>query len=243
MLPTCPIDVLHPSRSVQQDPERRSARRASAIMSLKLSQTIQRVWDDKLWRMALRKVWRRTRNEKAIVVARCTRCSFDARAWVYAPQLVRGRRMKTTAPDELLGAPVGPSAIDNSTYLNPNALWVARSDLPPRSLGSRVCPTWHPVNRSAYARSGIVGWRVSSSAAHRPRLGRVMEHCALYDRHKSRNVQELIHHSDREPGSTSRFAMLNDCKMQELNRPLAVLAIPMTTPWPRSRSTACTRQK
>ena len=77
----------------------------------------------------------------------------------------------------------------------------------------------------AYARR-IVGWRVSSSLHTGLALDALEQ--ALYDRHKS-ETQELIHHSDRGV-QYPRFAMLNDCKTQELNRPLAVLAIPMTTP-------------
>ena len=90
----------------------------------------------------------------------------------------------------------------------------------------------------AYARR-IVGWRVSNSLQTGLALDALEQ--ALYDRQKS-GAEELIHHSDRGVQYLSIRSMLNGCKMQELSRPLAVLAIPMTTPWPRP-SMGYTRQK
>ena len=185
--PICKVLPIAPStyythRSVQQDPERRSAR-AKRDNDLKLE--IQRVWDDNFGVYGVRKVWRQLKRE-GHVVARCTVARLMRELGLRG--VVRGRRMKTTAPDELLEHPL--DRVNRQFNVSrPNALWVA--DL-------TYVATWRGFVYvafviDAYARR-IVGWRVSSSLHTGLALDALEQ--ALYDRHKS-ETQELIHHSDR----------------------------------------------
>ena len=71
--PICKVLPIAPStyythQSVQQDPERRSAR---AKRDDDLKREIQRVWDDNFRVYGVRKVWRQLKREGQ-VVARCT---------------------------------------------------------------------------------------------------------------------------------------------------------------------------
>ena len=71
------------------------------------------MWDDNFGVYGVRKVWRQLKRE-GHVVARCTVARLMRELGLRG--VVRGRRMKTTAPDELLERPLTES-IDNSTYL------------------------------------------------------------------------------------------------------------------------------
>ena len=102
--------------------------------------------------------------------------------------VVRGRKVKTTVPDELLARPLDRVNRQFNVF-RPNALWVA--DL-------TYLSTWHGFVYvafviDAFARR-IVGWRVSSSLQTGLALDALEQ--ALYDRQKS-DTEELIHHSDR----------------------------------------------
>ena len=185
--PICKVLPIAPStyythRSVQQDPERRSAR---AKRDNDLTLEIQRVWDDNFGVYGVRKVWCQLKRE-GHVVARCTVARLMRELGLRG--VVRGRRMKTTVPDELLEGPL--DRVNRQFNVSrPNALWVA--DL-------TYVATWRGFVYvafviDAYARR-IVGWRVSSSLHTGLALDALEQ--ALYDRHKS-ETQELIHHSDR----------------------------------------------
>ena len=133
--PICKVLPIAPStyythRSVQQDPERRSAR-AKRDNDLKLE--IQRVWDDNFGVYGVRKVWRQLKREGQ-VVARCTVARLMRELGLRG--VVRGRRMKTTVPDELLERPL--DRVNRQFNVSrPNALWGGRSDL--RGHVARIC--------------------------------------------------------------------------------------------------------
>ena len=102
--------------------------------------------------------------------------------------VVRGRRIKTTLPDETSERPLDRVNRD-FTVLRPNALWVA--DL-------TYVATWRGFVYvafviDAFARR-IVGWRVSSSLRSDLALDALEQ--ALYARSVNGN-NGLIHHSDR----------------------------------------------
>ena len=102
--------------------------------------------------------------------------------------VVRGRRFKTTIPDEALDRPA--DRVNRDFKVNrPNALWV--SDL-------TYVATWRGFVYvafviDAFARR-IVGWRVSSSLRSDLALDALEQ--ALYDRDAA-DQNTLIHHSDR----------------------------------------------
>ena len=102
--------------------------------------------------------------------------------------VVRGRKVKTTVPDELLDRPLD-RVNRQFNVVRPNALWVA--DL-------TYVATWRGFVYvafviDAFARR-IVGWRVPNSLRTGLALDALEQ--ALYDRQKS-DTEELIHHSDR----------------------------------------------
>ena len=117
MLPIAP-STYYTHQSVQQDPERRSAR---AKRDNDLTLEIQRVWDDNFGVYGVRKVWRQLKRE-GHVVARCTVARLMRELGLRG--VVRGRRMKTTVPDELLERPL--DRVNRQFNVSrPNALWVA----------------------------------------------------------------------------------------------------------------------
>ncbi len=146
---------------------------------------IQRVWDENFQVYGVRKVWRQLKRED-IAVARCTvtRLMHD----LGLRGVVRGRRFKTTIPDEALDRPA--DRVNRDFKVNrPNALWV--SDL-------TYVATWRGFVYvafviDAFARR-IVGWRVSSSLRSDLALDALEQ--ALYDRDAA-DQNTLIHHSDR----------------------------------------------
>ena len=136
--PICKVLPIAPStyythQSVQQDPERRSAR---AKRDNDLTLEIQRVWDDNFGVYGVRKVWRQLKRE-GHVVARCTVARLMRELGLRG--VVRGRRMKTTVPDELLERPL--DRVNRQFNVSrPNALWVA--DLTYVATGEGLS-TWH----------------------------------------------------------------------------------------------------
>jgi transposase InsO family protein len=146
---------------------------------------IQRVWDDNFRVYGVRKVWRQLKRE-GFEVARCTVARLMRDLGLRG--VVRGRKVKTTVPDELLDRPLD-RVNRQFNVVRPNALWVA--DL-------TYVATWRGFVYvafviDAFARR-IVGWRVSSSLRTGLALDALEQ--ALYDRQKS-ETEELIHHSDR----------------------------------------------
>ena len=185
--PICAVLPIAPStyyanKTQHHDPDRRSTR-AKRDAGLKLE--IQRVWDDNFRVYGVRKVWRQLKRE-GFEVARCTVARLMRDLGLRG--VVRGRKVKTTVPDELLDRPLDRVNRQFNVF-RPNALWVA--DL-------TYVATWRGFVYvafviDAFARR-IVGWRVSSSLRTGLALDALEQ--ALFDRQKS-ETEELIHHSDR----------------------------------------------
>ena len=146
---------------------------------------IQRVWDENFRVYGVRKVWRQM-NREDIEVPRCTveRLMRD----LGLRGVIRGRRAKTTMPDEALDRPMD---LVNREFqaARPNALWVA--DL-------TYVATWRGFVYVAFIidvfSRQIVGWRVSSSLQTDIALDALEQ--ALYDRGVNKKT-DLVHHSDR----------------------------------------------
>jgi putative transposase len=185
--PICAVLPIAPStyyanKTQHRDPDRRSTR---AKRDAELKPEIERVWDDNFRVYGVRKVWRQLKRE-GFEVARCTVARLMRDLGLRG--VVRGRKVKTTVPDELLDRPLD-RVNRQFNVLRPNALWVA--DL-------TYVATWRGFVYvafviDAFARR-IVGWRVSSSLRTGLALDALEQ--ALYDRQKS-DTAELIHHSDR----------------------------------------------
>ena len=185
--PICAVLPIAPStyyadKTKHRDPDRRSAR-AKRDDGLKLE--IQRVWDDNFRVYGVRKVWRQLERE-GFEVARCTVARLMRDLGLRG--VVRGRKVKTTVPDELLDRPLDRINRQFNVF-RPNALWVA--DL------TYVAP-WRGFVYVAFVIDAvarrIVGWHVSSSLRTGLALDALEQ--ALYDRQKS-ETEELIYHSDR----------------------------------------------
>jgi transposase InsO family protein len=185
--PICAVLPIAPStyywhKAAHRDPDRCSTR---AKRDAELKPEIQRVWDDNFRVYGVRKVWRQLKRE-GLEVARCTVARLMRDLGLRG--VVRGRKVRTTVPDELLDRPLD-RVNRQFNVCRPNALWVA--DL-------TYVATWRGFVYvafviDAFARR-IVGWRVSSSLRTGLALDALEQ--ALFDRQKSETA-ELIHHSDR----------------------------------------------
>ncbi len=185
--PICAVLPIAPStyyehKARERDPDRRSNR---WIRDEALKVEIRRVWEENLCVYGVRKVWKQLKREGF----RIARCTVDRLMQVLEIQgAVRGRKFKTTIPDEL--AERRQDRVNRKfTVSRPNALWVA--DL-------TYVATWRGVVYvafvvDAFARR-IVGWRVSSSLRSDIALDALEQ--ALYDRDLDEH-ESLIHHSDR----------------------------------------------
>ncbi len=112
------------------------------------------MWEENFRVYGVRKVWRELRRE-GFVVARCTVARLMRELGVRA--VVRGRRVKTTAPVVTLPSPAAPvNRVFQAT--RPNALWLA--DI-------THIATWAGFVYAAFVIDAfvrrIVGWRVSNS--------------------------------------------------------------------------------
>ena len=181
VLPIAP-STYYDHKDKQLNPDKRSSR---AQRDERLKEDIQRVWEENFRVYGVRKVWRQL-NREDIDVARCT---VERLMKIQGLRgVVRGRRVKTTLPDNLSERPMDLVNRDfNAT--RPNALWVA--DL-------TYVATWRGFVYvafviDAFARR-IVGWRVSTSLRADIALDALEQ--ALHDR-KIGEQDQLIHHSDR----------------------------------------------
>ena len=170
VLPVAP-STYYANKTRHRDPDRRSAR---AKRDAELKPEIQRVWDDNFRVYGVRKVWRQLQRE-GFKVARCTVARLMRELGLRG--VVRGRKVKTTVPDELLDRPLD-RVNRQFNVARPNALWVA--DL-------TYVATWRGFVYvafviDAFARR-IVGWRVSSSLRTGLALDALEQ--ALYDRRKT----------------------------------------------------------
>jgi putative transposase len=181
VLPIAP-STYYDHKVKQRQPDKRSSR-AKRDGVLKVA--IQRVWEENFCVYGVRKVWRQLERED-VTVARCTVERLMKAQGLRG--VVRGRRVKTTLPDNLADRPLDLVNRDFKAT-RPNALWVA--DL-------TYVATWRGFVYvafviDAFARR-IVGWRVSTSLRADIALDALEQ--ALHDR-KIGEQDKLIHHSDR----------------------------------------------
>ena len=164
----------------ERDPECRP-QRLQRDEQLKLA--IQYADDESGGRYGARKIWRQLNRESWEVA----RCAVDRLMRELNLQGVRrGKRWKTTVPDEILPKPLG--LVDRQLVAeHPNQLWVA---------DFTYVPTWTGMVYVAfildvYARR-IVGWRVSKNMRTDLVLDALEQ--AIWSRGKPNGV---THHSDR----------------------------------------------
>jgi len=179
MLPIAP-STYYEQKARQVDPSRLPKRaRRDAL----LCEQIDRVWHENREVYGARKVWKELRREE-IEVARCTVERLMGKLGLQG--VVRGRKPKTTIPDDAAARPTDLVQRD-FTATRPNQLWVA--DLTYVATWSGFVYTAFVID--AYSRR-IVGWRVSGSLRSDLALDALDQ--ALYAR---RDTKNLVHHSDR----------------------------------------------
>jgi len=181
VLPIAP-SVYHQHKLWERSPEKRPERaKRDAVLRV----DIERVWKANFSVYGVRKVWRQMKREK-IKTARCTVARLMRAMGLQGA--VRGRKFKTTIPDELALRP--RDLVDREfTAERPNQLWV--SDL-------TYVPTWRGFVYVAfvidvYSRR-IVGWRVSTSLRSDLALDALEQ--AIHQR-LGPGGDRLVHHSDR----------------------------------------------
>ena len=164
----------------RRDPDRLSAR---AKRDVELREEIDRVWRENRQVYGARKVWKQL-NREGQPVARCTVARLMRDMGLRG--VVRGRKYKTTIPDEAALRP--PDLVDRDfTATRPNQLWVA--DL-------TYVATWSGFVYVAFVidvfSRKIVGWRVTKSLKTDIALDALEQ--ALWSRS---GTDGLVHHSDR----------------------------------------------
>jgi len=179
VLPIAP-STYYAQKARETDPTRIPQRiRRDAELSVE----IHRVWKHNFSVYGARKVWREM-NREGTRVARCTVERLMGAMGIQG--VVRGRRIRTTIPDETASRPLD---LVNREFVaeGPNELWVA---------DFTYVATWKGFVYVAFvidvfARM-IVGWRVSPSMSAELTLGALEQ--ALWAR---RVTGGLVHHSDR----------------------------------------------
>ncbi len=185
--PICDVLPIAPStyyahKVYEADPTLRSAR---AQRDEVFRGEIRRVWDQNFQLYGVRKVWKQL-NREGLFVGRCTVARLMGDMGLKGA--VRGRRFKTTVPDEMADRPLDLVERDFQAE-RPNELWV--SDL-------TYVATWRGFVYVAfvidvYSRR-IVGWRVSSSLRSDLALDALEQ--AISERQDDA-AEALVHHSDR----------------------------------------------
>jgi len=179
MLPIAP-STYYEQKARQADPSRLPERvRRDAV----LCEEIERVWDENRRVYGVRKIWRQLRREN-VEVARCTVERLMRQLGLAGA--VRGRKPRTTIPDEV-GARPADLVQRDFTATQPNQLWVA--DL--TYVASWAGFVYVAFVIDAFSRR-IVGWRVSRSLRSDLALDALEQ--ALYARP---DTESLVHHSDR----------------------------------------------
>ena len=183
--PICEVLPIAPSTYYEQkareaDPGRRPAR---AKRDAVLVAEIDRIWRENFEVYGVRKMWRQLQREN-LCVARCTVARLMRDLGLQG--VVRGRKSKTTIPDDMAARPADLVGRD-FTANRPNQLWVA--DL-------TYVATWSGFVYIAfitdvYSRM-IVGWRASNSLRSDLALDALEQ--AL---HARPTTDRLVHHSDR----------------------------------------------
>jgi transposase InsO family protein len=185
--PICREVQIAPSTYYEQkvrakDPSRLPVR---AKRDRELREEIARVHRENFDIYGVRKVWRQLRRE-GIEVARCTVARLMRQMGLSGA--VRGRRPKTTIPDESAERPLDLVERD-FTASRPNQLWV--SDL-------TYVATWRGFVYVAFVidvfSRRIVGWRASTSLRTDLVLDALEQ--ALHERRETVS-EPLVHHSDR----------------------------------------------
>jgi transposase InsO family protein len=178
-LPIAP-SVYYEHKARERDPARRPKRE---VRDAELRDEIERVWKNNFGVYGARKVWRQLLRE-GVEVARCAVERLMREMGLRG--VVRGRKCKTTIPDDLAERP-RDLVKRNFTAERPNQLWVA--DL-------TYVVTWRGFVYVAFIidvfSRKIVGWRVSSSLRSDLALDALEQ--ALHERTER---EDLIHHSDR----------------------------------------------
>jgi transposase InsO family protein len=183
--PICAVLPIAPStyyehKARQRDPTRLPER---VCRDESLSEEIGRVWRENRRVYGARKVWRQL-NREGIGVARSTVERLMRRMGLVGT--VRGRKVRTTIPDE--GARRPADLVERDfTAIHPNQLWVA--DLTYVATWSGFVYVAFVID--AFSRM-IVGWRASRSLRTDLALDALEQ--ALYARP---DTDRLVHHSDR----------------------------------------------
>jgi transposase InsO family protein len=148
-----------------------------------LKPDIWRIWDENFRVYGARKVWRQLHREDDLV-ARCTVARLMKDLGIQS--VVRGKRWKTTIPDELADRPLDHVCRQFAAE-HPDQLWVA---------DFTYISTWRGVVFAAFVidvfSRKIVGWRVSRTMKTDFVLDALEQ--AL---HVRKDLDGLIHHSDR----------------------------------------------
>jgi putative transposase len=178
-LPIAP-SVYYERKAREADPRRLPER---AVRDAALREEVERVWKENFGVYGARKVWRQLLRE-GFDVARCTVERLMRAMGLRG--VVRGRKVKTTIPDDLAERPRDLVKRD-FTAIRPNQLWVA--DL-------TYVATWRGFVYVAFITDvfsrRIVGWRVSNSLRSDLALNALEQ--AL---HARQGLGNLVHHSDR----------------------------------------------
>ena len=183
--PICKVLPIAPSTYYEQkarasDPTRLPPR---VQLDIVLSDEIERVWKENRRVYGAHKVWKQL-NREGVAVARCTVERLMRRKGIRG--VVRGRKPRTTIPDEVAARPMDLVERD-FTADRPNQLWVA--DL-------TYVATWSGFVYVAFVidvfSRMIVGWRVSRSLRSDLALDALEQ--ALWARPV---IEQLVHHSDR----------------------------------------------
>jgi len=179
MLPIAPSTYYeHAARG--RDPDRLPTR---SKRDAELRVEVDRVWHENRQVYGVRKVWKQL-NREGHRVARCTVARLMRDMGLQG--VVRGRKVKTTVPDELALRPA--DLVDrNFSARRPNELWVA--DL-------TYVATWRGFVYVAFVidvfSRKIVGWRTTNSL--RTDIALDAREQALWSRP---DTEGLVHHSDR----------------------------------------------
>ena len=178
-LPIAPSQYYDTKRC-ERDPERLPTRvKRDAV----LMPEIERVYAESGCRYGARKVWRELRREQWDV-ARCTTERLMRELGLQGAR--RGKRWKTTVPDELSPRPL--DLVDRQFVAErPNQLWVADFTYVPAWQGM----VYVAFTLDVYARR-IVGWRVAKNMRSELVLDALEQ--AVWARG---GPQGVVHHSDR----------------------------------------------
>ena len=178
-LPIAP-STYYEFKARQAEPSRLPAR---TKRDAELCGEIQRVYEANFKVYGARKVWRQLRRER-IEVARCTVERLMARLGLQG--VVRGRRCRTTVPDDRADRPLD-RVQRRFKASRPNQLWVA---------DFTYVATWSGFVYVAFVidvfARRIIGWRVATSMRTDLVLDALEQ--ALWSRV---DVRGVVHHSDR----------------------------------------------